>query len=135
MARLRAYHPPTCAPCDTWGGCGYGEPCDCTCHQSPHHEAADTIERLQCDLDDSDEENARLRGEVARLTHLLLEGDGESQMSRPDPHPHSVHGLFCSCLGHASECCVPSCICHAEADTIPTKALGPEAGTQEGAHV
>lgn len=45
--RLREYSPATCSPCDTWGKCGYGEPCDCTCHVHPCREAADEIERLR----------------------------------------------------------------------------------------
>ena len=47
VTRLRTYHPATCAGCDIWGNCGYGIPCGCDCHQSPHHDAADEIERLR----------------------------------------------------------------------------------------
>jgi HAMP domain-containing protein len=38
LARWHSYNPPTCSACDTWGNCGYGEPCSCTCHDWPHRE-------------------------------------------------------------------------------------------------
>lgn len=47
VTRLRTYSPSTCAACDVWGVCGYGEPCDCQCHSSPCDDAADEIERLR----------------------------------------------------------------------------------------
>lgn len=55
VERLHAYSPATCAGCDTWGQCGYGEPCDCTCHRAPHLEAAAEIERLRAAGDALDE--------------------------------------------------------------------------------
>lgn len=47
VERLRQYTPLTCSACDTWGKCGYGEPCDCACHTHPCREAAAEIERLR----------------------------------------------------------------------------------------
>lgn len=47
VTQLLHYAPPTCSACDTWGVCGYGEHCDCTCHSSPHYAAAKEIEKLR----------------------------------------------------------------------------------------
>ena len=47
VKRLREHIPATCAACDTWGQCGYGEPCDCRCHMNFCQDAAATIERLR----------------------------------------------------------------------------------------
>jgi hypothetical protein len=52
VERLRGYNPPTCSACDTWGRCGYGEECACTCHHSPHADGADEIERLSAEVAD-----------------------------------------------------------------------------------
>lgn len=51
VTRLREHSSPMCGACDTWGKCGFGEPCDCRCHMNFCLEAADEIERLRAALD------------------------------------------------------------------------------------